>query len=106
MTPFLTCGKLLLEVETVNVTRLKVKNQITIPQVIVNLLKLHQDELFTVEVEKNYIKLTPVEIKPRYTAAELKAVDRIVEREKSQKKTKKSGKEFSHYTKRIGKCGK
>lgn len=74
------------------ITKLKAKNQLTIPNAIVKRLKLKPDELFAVDVENNFIKLTPVNIEPRYTADELKAIDHIVEREKNKAKVFKPGK--------------
>lgn len=68
------------------ITKLKAKNQITIPSAIVRRLHLKLDELFAVDVEGNFIKLIPVKVEPRYTAQELKAIDRIVENEKGKAK--------------------
>ena len=85
------------------ITKLKAKNQITIPSAIVKRLHLKLDELFAVGVEGNYIKLIPVKVQPRYTAEELKAIDRVVEKEKSKGKVFKSGKEFSVYIKKLTK---
>ncbi len=85
------------------ITKLKAKNQITIPSAIVKRLHLKLDELFAVGVEGNYIKLMPVKVEPRYTAEELKAIDRVVEKEKSKGKVFKSGKEFSVYIKKLTK---
>jgi len=85
------------------ITKLKAKNQITIPSAIVKRLHLKLDELFAVGVEGNYIKLIPVKVEPRYTAEELKAIDRVVEKEKSKGKVFKSGKEFSVYIKKLTK---
>lgn len=85
------------------ITKLKAKNQITIPSAIVKRLHLKPQELFAVDVEDNYIKLIPVELKPRYTARELKTIDRIVEKEKGKGKTIKPGKEFSDYVKKLTK---
>lgn len=85
------------------ITKLKAKNQLTIPSEIVKRLHLKQDELFVVEIEDNYIKLIPVEVKPRYTAEELKAIDRVVKKEKGKAKVIRPGKEFSQY---IGKLTK
>ncbi|MBU0503129.1 MAG: hypothetical protein ABH882_04735 [Candidatus Omnitrophota bacterium] len=82
------------------ITKLKAKNQLTIPNAIVKRLKLRPDELFAVDIENNFIKLTPVNIEPRYTADELKAIDRIVEHEKNKAKLFKPGKEFSRYLKK------
>jgi len=85
------------------ITKLKAKNQITIPSAIVKRLHLKLDELFAVDVEGNFIKLIPVKVEPRYTAEELKAIDHIVESEKGKAKVLKSGKEFSRYIKKITK---
>jgi antitoxin component of MazEF toxin-antitoxin module len=85
------------------ITKLKAKNQITLPSAIVKRLHLRPEELFAVDVEDNYIKLIPVEVEPRYTAEELKAIDRIVEKEKGKAKSRKAGKEFSAYIKKLTK---
>ena len=85
------------------ITKLKAKNQLTIPSVIVKQLHLKLDELFAVDIENNYIKLIPVKMEPRYTAEELKAIDHIVKQEKGKAKILKPGKEFARYTKRITK---
>jgi len=85
------------------ITKLKAKNQITIPSAIVKRLHLKLDELFAVDIEGNFIKLIPVKVEPRYTAEELKAIDRIVENEKGKAKVLKPGKEFSRYIKKITK---
>ena len=85
------------------ITKLKAKNQITLPSAIVKRLHLRKEELFTVDIENNYIKLVPVEVEPRYTAEELKTIDRVVEKEKSKGKVFKPGKEFSEYVKKAAK---
>ena len=85
------------------ITKLKAKNQVTIPSAIVKRLHLKLDELFAVDVEGNFIKLIPVKVEPRYTAEELKAIDHIVENEKGKVKVLKPGKEFSRYIKKIAK---
>lgn len=85
------------------ITKLKAKNQITLPSVIVKRLHLKPQELFAVDVENNYIRLIPVEVEPRYTAEELRAIDRIVEKEKGKAKSFKAGKEFSVYIKKLTK---
>ena len=85
------------------ITKLKAKNQITLPNVIVKRLNLKPEELFAVDVEDNYIKLIPVDVNPRYTAEELQAIDRIVEKEKDKGKVFNSGKEFSTYIKKLTK---
>ncbi|MFH0772615.1 MAG: hypothetical protein V1933_08360 [Candidatus Omnitrophota bacterium] len=73
------------------ITKLKTKNQLTIPNEIVKRMHLKANELFTVDIEDNYIKLTPVEVEPRYTTEELKAIDRIVEAEKVKAKAIRPG---------------
>ncbi len=85
------------------ITKLKAKNQITIPSAIVKRLHLKLDELFSVDVEGNFIKLISVKVEPRYTAEELKAIDHIVENEKGKAKVLKPCKEFSRYIKKITK---
>ena len=61
------------------IAKLKTKNQLTIPSDIVKKLRLKVDELFTVELKENYIKITPVDVEPRYTEEELGAIDHLVE---------------------------
>ena len=85
------------------ITKLKAKNQITLPIAIVKRMHLKLDELFAVGVEDNFIKLIPVEVKPRYTAEELKAIDRVVAKEKSKAKAVKPGEEFSRHIRKITK---
>jgi len=85
------------------ITKLKAKNQLTIPSAVVKRLHLRPDELFAVDVEGNFIKLIPVKVEPRYTPKELRAIDRIVEKEKGKAKVLKSGREFSQYIKKITK---
>ena len=85
------------------ITKLKAKNQVTIPSVIVKKLRLKPEELFAVDVEDNYIKLIPVEVEPRYTAEELKAIDLLVQKEKGKASSFKSGKEFSKYITKLSK---
>ncbi len=103
LTCFLTHGIFLVEVVKMTITKLKAKNQITIPSAIVKRLHLKLDELFAVDVEDNFIKLVPVKVEPRYTAEELKAIDNIVGQEKGKAKVIKAGKEFSQYIKKITK---
>jgi len=85
------------------ITKLKAKNQLTIPSEIVKKLHLRPNELFAVDVQDNFIKLVPVEVEPRYTAEDLKALDRIVDKEKGKGKTVKAGKDFSKYIKKMTK---
>jgi len=83
------------------ITKLKAKNQVTIPSVIMKRLRLKPNELFAVDVEGNYIKLIPVKVEPKYTAEELKVIDKIVAQEKNKGKAVKAGKEFSDYLKKV-----
>jgi len=85
------------------ITKLKAKNQITIPSVIVKRMRLKLNELFSVDIQDNFIKLIPVEVEPRYTAEELEAIDYLVAQEKGKAKEVKPGKEFSRYIKKITK---
>ena len=85
------------------ITKLKAKNQITLPSAIVKRLHLRPEELFAVDIEDNYIKLIPVEVEPRYTAEDLKAIRDIVKKEKSRGKVFNTEKEFSSYIKKITK---
>lgn len=85
------------------ITKLKAKNQLTIPSTVVKRMNLKQNELFAVVVEGNFIKLTPVKVEPRYTSDELKTIDLIVEKEKKQAKPISSGKKFSQYIKKLSK---
>ena len=85
------------------ITKLKAKNQLTIPSSIVKRLHLKPDELFVVDVEDNFIKLIPVKVEPRYTTEDLKAIRRLVEKEKKHAKVFNSEKEFSSYIKKITK---
>ncbi len=82
-------------------TKLKAKNQVTLPNEFVKKLHLKVNELFTVEIEKDYIKLTPVDIEPRYTEDELTAIDRIVDREKGKANVVRPGKEFKEYVRKM-----
>lgn len=85
------------------ITKLKAKNQVTIPMEIVKELNLKPDEFLSVDLEGNYIKLTPVDIEPRYTPEDMDAIDRIVKQEKSKAKALKPGKEFSRYIEHLTK---
>ena len=83
------------------ITKLKAKNQLTIPSAIVRRLRLKPQELFAIGVEDNFIKLIPVKMEPRYTSEELRAVDNIVSKEKGRAKVLRPGKDFSGYIKKI-----
>lgn len=47
------------------IARLKARNQLTIPNQIVEALHLRLDQLFRVEIDGRSIKLVPVELEPR-----------------------------------------
>ena len=83
------------------ITHLKSKNQVTIPKEIVKKLNLSPNELFKVDIEDNFIKLIPVEIKPKYTKEELEKIDKMVKKEKKEAKSFKAGREFSSYTNNL-----
>jgi AbrB family looped-hinge helix DNA binding protein len=85
------------------ITKLKAKNQITIPNEIVKRLHLKTGELLGIDVSGNCITLIPVEVEPRYSPEELSAIERIVEKEKNKAKILKPGKEFTRYIKRLTK---
>ena len=84
-----------------NIIRLKAKNQLTIPVELIKKLKLRQDELFSIAVDGNALRLVPVDVEPRYSADELDVIDHLVEKEKSAAKSKKAGKAFSGYIKQM-----
>ena len=83
------------------ITTLKAKNQLTIPAEVVKKMHLRPRELFAVDVVGNFIKLTPVEVSPRYTTEELKTIDAIVASEKANGKQFKPGKDFAGDLKKI-----
>jgi bifunctional DNA-binding transcriptional regulator/antitoxin component of YhaV-PrlF toxin-antitoxin module len=83
------------------ITRLKTKNQITLPKAIVKRLKLKKDELFQIDVEGNYLKLTPVEMTPKYSAKDLKTIDKIVKKEKRKARLLKDSSELAAYIEKI-----
>jgi hypothetical protein len=85
------------------ITKLKAKNQLTIPSAIVKRLHLRPQELFAVDVQDNFIKLIPVNVQPRYSAQELSAIDRIAEEGKGKARVIKPGKDFSRYIKKLTK---
>ncbi len=83
------------------ITKLKAKNQITIPVEIVKRMRLRPYEFLLIGIEKNYIKLTPVDIQPRYSPEELKAIDKIVSQQKGKSKITRPGKDFKDRIKKI-----
>jgi AbrB family looped-hinge helix DNA binding protein len=85
------------------ITKLKAKNQLTIPKSITEKFDIREGCLFSVEAQDNFIKLMPVEIEPRWTPEELKTLDRIVEKEKGNGIKVKLGKEFSDFVDGITK---
>ncbi|MEA2082566.1 MAG: AbrB/MazE/SpoVT family DNA-binding domain-containing protein [Elusimicrobiota bacterium] len=83
------------------IVKLKTKNQVTIPADIVKMMHLHNEELFAVKIENNYIKLVPVDVRPRYTKQELMKMKKLVEKEKSKSQTMKSAAEFREYIDKL-----
>lgn len=83
------------------ITKLKAKNQLTIPNEIVKRLHLRANELFAIDVQDNYIKLIPVDIEPRYTQSDLESIDQIVSKEKNKARIIKPGKQFSKYINKL-----
>lgn len=83
------------------ITRLKAKNQITLPQSVVKRLNLKKDELFQVDIEGNHLTLTPVSVTPKYTEKEIKAIHKIVQQEKGKAKSFKAGDDFAGYIKSL-----
>ena len=84
-------------------TKLKAKNQITLPQIIIESLHMRSNEFFQVDIKGNHVRLIPVTIEPRYSQEELDAVDKLVNSQKSKAKTVKPGEEFSKYIKKVTK---
>jgi len=82
-------------------TKLKAKNQLTLPQAVVERLHLAVNEFFQVDIKPDCIRLIPVTIEPRYTPDELGAIDRLTEKQRGKAKTIKPGKDFSAYIKRA-----
>lgn len=85
------------------IARLKAKNQLTIPKEVIKRLNLRTNELFAIDVERNFIKLIPVDIEPRYTPEELTMIDQIVAKEKKKAKIVNPGKEFLVYLNKMAK---
>lgn len=54
------------------ITRLRAKNQVTIPAQIVDSMNLKFDQLFQVSIDGHSIKFTPVELEPRHLRREQK----------------------------------
>lgn len=79
------------------ITRLKEKNQVTLPKSIVDRLRLTKNELFQVNIEKNYIILLPIEMKPKYSEKDLEKIDKVVEKGKKKAKIVKAGSGFAKY---------
>lgn len=83
-------------------TKLKEKNQVTIPVAVVKKLGLKNNTLFEVDIEENYIKLMPVITMPLlYNEDELAKIGVIVKKEKKSAKKLKPGKSFSNYIKNL-----
>ena len=82
-------------------TKLKTKNQITIPSSVIKRMGLKLNEYFVVEIRSNFICLTPVHVEPKYSAAELKGIDKIVHKQMGKGKSYRAGPEFSGYLKGL-----
>jgi len=74
--------------------KIKHKNQVTIPSAIVKLLGLKHDDVLSFVVQKGQIVIIPVQVEPRYTPEEIKAIDDMVAQEKKKAKTYQVGDEF------------
>ena len=74
--------------------KIKHKNQVTIPSVVVKLLGLRENDVVSFVVRKGQVVMIPVQVEPRYTPEEIKAIDDIVDREKKKAKTYRVGNEF------------
>ena len=81
--------------------RIKSKNQLTIPNELMKKLDLTLNDIVEFSLEDDFIKVTPVQVEPRYTPEELKAMDDIVEEEKKAGKRLKAGKKFDEYIRKI-----
>jgi len=84
-------------------TKLKAKNQLTLPQAVVERLHLAVNEFFQVDVKPDCIRLIPMTIEPRYTPDELRAIDLLTEKQRGKARTIKPGKDFSVYIKKVTK---
>jgi bifunctional DNA-binding transcriptional regulator/antitoxin component of YhaV-PrlF toxin-antitoxin module len=83
-------------------TKLKEKNQVTIPVAVIKKLGLKGDTLFEVDIEGDHIKLMPVVTVPlSYNENELDKIATIVKKEKVSAKELKPGKSFSNYIKSL-----
>ncbi len=75
-------------------SKIKYKNQITIPAQIAKLLKLKQNDVVSFVIKKGQIVIIPVHVEPRYTVEEIKAIDKLVTQEKRKAKVYKVGNDF------------
>ena len=83
--------------------KLKAKNQLTLPQTVVERLHLGPGGFFQLDVRGNCVLLIPVTIEPRWGADDLVAIDELVEMQKTKAKPIRPGKDFSKYIKRLTK---
>lgn len=74
--------------------KVKHKNQVTIPNPIAKLLGIKQNDVVSFAVKKGQIVIIPVQVEPRYTPQELKAIDELVVREGGKAKSYQVGDEF------------
>ena len=75
-------------------SKIKYKNQVTIPAQIAKLLGLKQNDAVSFAVKNGQIVIIPLHVEPRYTPEEIKAIDKLVAREKKQAKIYKAGDDF------------
>jgi len=52
--------------------KIKAKNQVTLPQAVIDELQLKTNDFLRVDIRDNYIRLIPVTIQPRYVSANKK----------------------------------
>ena len=75
-------------------SKIKYKNQVTIPAQIAKLLGLKQNDAVSFAVKNGQIVIIPLHIESRYTPEEIKAIDKVVAQEKKRAKIYKAGDDF------------
>ncbi len=83
------------------ITRLKSKNQLTLPASIIKRMGIRADELFAVDIDANCIRLMPVDLEPRYTPDELSAIDRSIDSEKPKGKVFRDAKSLGAHLRKA-----
>jgi bifunctional DNA-binding transcriptional regulator/antitoxin component of YhaV-PrlF toxin-antitoxin module len=78
----------------VTLGKIKYKNQLTIPSAITKILGLKQNDVVSFSIKKGQIVIVPVQVEPRYTPDEIKAIDEIVAQEKNKAKIYRPGDDF------------